>query len=165
MNPLRSAILNVVHHSTRFPAIQHAAFGSLSARRLWRLVSTLRLRLRFSAFQLSLCTERKLRSRLAKPGGVLRAEPEGRSVLTSLRSRRADKRGRKAERANYAPTCTSTAERGTGRMPRISSAARAAACSLSLMELPSPVATSRPSAETPEIKLGRCAGPCFEITR
>ena len=41
MNPLRSAILNVVHHSTRFPAIQHAAFGSLSARRLWRLVSTL----------------------------------------------------------------------------------------------------------------------------
>jgi hypothetical protein len=33
MNPLRSAILNVVHHSTRFPAIQHAAFGSLSARR------------------------------------------------------------------------------------------------------------------------------------
>ena len=64
-----------------------------------------------------------------------------------------------------APTCTSTDARGTGRMPRISSAARAAACSLSLMELPSPVATSRPSTETPEAKLGRCAGPCFEITR
>ena len=55
--------------------------------------------------------------------------------------------------------------RVTGRMPRISSAARAAACSLSLMEVPSPVATSRPSTETPEMKLGRWAGPCLERTR
>jgi hypothetical protein len=44
MNPLRSAILNVVHHSTRFPAFQHAtACGlRLSARLRSRLVSTFR---------------------------------------------------------------------------------------------------------------------------
>jgi hypothetical protein len=65
----------------------------------------------------------------------------------------------------YAPTCTSTVDRGTGRMPRISNAFRAAVCSLSLMELPEPVATSFPSTETLEVKLGLWAGPCLEITR
>src|SRR5918998_6625822 len=63
----------------------------------------------------------------------------------------------------YALTCTSTVERGTGRMPRISSAFLAAVCSLSFMELPSPVATSFPSTETLEVKLGRWAGPCLEM--
>ena len=49
-------------------------------------------------------------------------------------------------------------------MPRISRAVRAAVCSLSFMELPSPVATSHPSTDTLEVKLGLCAGPCLEIT-
>ena len=61
----------------------------------------------------------------------------------------------------YALTCTSTVERGTGRMPRISSAFLAAVCSLSFMELPSPVATSFPSTETLEVKLGLWAGPAW----
>ncbi len=67
--------------------------------------------------------------------------------------------------AGYAPMCTSTAARSTGRTPRISSAKRAAACSLSLIELPSPKATSLPSTETALVKRGRWGGPAFAWTR